>query len=278
MINLTMPSILGKLYTNKFKSDLMKKNSSTSWHNVGKWYNENVGEEGHYYHQSVIIPNLLKLLNFPKEKPSSLLDLACGQGVISRHLPPNVSYVGIDAAASLIKAARQYSPRDTDQFIQGDATSKLQIPHPPFTHAAIILAIQNIQSPLSVFQNAHRFLEENAPLIMILNHPCFRIPRQSSWGVDQEKKIQYRRIDRYMSSMEIPIQTHPGKGKSSPHTLSFHHPLSTYSLWLKEAGFTIELIEEWCSDKVSQGGAAKMENRSRSEIPLFMAIKARKLH
>jgi hypothetical protein len=76
--------------------------------------------------------------------------------------------------------------------------------------------------------------------------------------------------------MKIPIQMHPGKGQSSSQTLSFHHSLSDYSRWLKEAGFTIDLIEEWCSNKVSEGRAAKMENRSRQEIPLFMAIVARK--
>jgi hypothetical protein len=109
-----------------------------------------------------------------------------------------------------------------------------------------------------------------------MNHPCFRIPRQSSWKVDDEQKIQYRRIDRYTSPMKIPIQAHPSKGQSSATTWSFHHPLASYSQWLNETGFVIELIEEWHSNKVSTGKAAKMENRSREEIPLFLAIKAKK--
>jgi len=37
----------------------------------------------------------------------------------------------------------------------------------------------------------------------------------------------------------------------------------------------IEKIEEWASDKDSVGKAAKMENRARAEIPLFMAIQAK---
>ena len=254
----------------------MKHSSETSWEKVGKWYNQSVGEEGHHYHQSLIIPNVLKLLSFPKNEPSSLLDLACGQGVLSRHLPAGVAYVGIDAAASLIKAAKEYVPLPSHQFMQSDVTKTLSFQHSPFSHGTIILALQNMEHPLSVFKNAYRYLQAGAPLVMVMNHPCFRIPRQSSWKIDADQKIQYRRIDRYMSPMQIPIQTHPGKGKDSPQTLSFHHPLSDYSLWLKEAGFVIELIEEWCSTKVSQGRAAKMENRSREEIPLFMAIKARK--
>jgi hypothetical protein len=46
---------------------------------------------------------------------------------------------------------------------------------------------------------------------------------------------------------------------------------------LKDAGFVIDTIEEWTSDKESEGRAGKMENRSRAEIPLFMAIKAIKI-
>jgi hypothetical protein len=107
-----------------------------------------------------------------------------------------------------------------------------------------------------------------------MNHPCFRVPRQSSWGVDEQKKLQYRRIDRYMEPLKIPIQTHPGQGDKSPQTWSFHHPLSTYVEGLSKSGFVIEKIEEWLSDKLSTGGKAKMENRSRLEFPLFLTIYA----
>ena len=46
------------------------------------------------------------------------------------------------------------------------------------------------------------------------------------WQIDQDKKIQYRRIDRYASSMTIPIQATPSKGEKSLETLTFHNPLS----------------------------------------------------
>ncbi len=254
----------------------MKHSSSTSWQSVGKWYNETVGKEGHYYHRQLIIPKVLRLLNLSEKQSASLLDLACGQGVLSRHLPRSVSYVGVDIATPLINAAKGYHCSQSHQFIQADVTQTIPLGPDSFSHSTIILALQNIESPLAVFKNANHHLQSGAPLLIVLNHPCFRIPRQSTWKVDEENKIQYRRIDRYMTSMNIPIQAHPSQGKKSPTTLSFHHPLSKYSCWLKEAGFVIEIIEEWCSDKVSEGRTAKMENRSREEIPLFMAILAKK--
>jgi ubiquinone/menaquinone biosynthesis C-methylase UbiE len=245
---------------------------STSWQKVGKWYDETVGEQGHYYHQTVIIPGILKLLNLASD--SSVLDLACGQGILSRHLPKEVAYVGIDLSSALIRTARRYQPNSQHRFVVGDISQELPIDQKDFSHAALILALQNLEEPLKAFKNAHKHLQSMGQFVIVLNHPCFRIPRQSSWKIDQENKIQYRRIDRYLSTMKIPIQMHPGHGKESLETWSFHYPLSLISQWLHEAGFFIQQIEEWCSNKVSEGKAAKMENRSRAEIPLFMTILA----
>jgi len=254
-----------------------KRTSSTSWNPVGRWYDDTVGEQGHYYHQAVVMPNLLRLLNFSDKEPANLLDIACGQGVLSRHIPQKVSYVGIDAAAQLITAAKKYNKFTHHKFFQADATKEFPLKKDElFTHGTLILAVQNIEDPRKVFKNAAKHLLPNAPFIIVMNHPCFRIPRQSSWKVDPENKIQYRRIDRYMTDMKIPIQTNPSKGAASSQSWSFHHPLSAYAKWLNEAEFTIDTIEEWCSDKESEGRAAKMENRSREEIPLFMTIVARR--
>ena len=66
---------------------------------------------------------------------------------------------------------------------------------------------------------------------------------------------------------------HPGS--DSGLTWSFHQPLSTYTKMLADNHFVIENLEEWTSDKESVGKASRMENRSRAEFPLFLAIAAR---
>lgn len=249
--------------------------SPTSWEPVKSWYHAAVGEEGHYYHRQIILPGMMRLLNMDAD--ASVLDLACGQGVFARQLPKNVPYTGVDISPSLIKAAKKEDPNPAHQFLVGDITKSLSIKNGTFSHCVIVLALQNVEHPYIAIKNAYTALKTGGKLLIVLNHPCFRIPRQSSWQVDKEKKIQYRRLDRYYSEMKIPIQAHPSKGKESPETLSFHHPLSAYSKWLFDAGFCISLMEEWCSDKVSTGAAAKMENRSREEFPLFLAILATKM-
>ncbi len=153
---------------------------------------------------------------------------------------------------------------------------ELPTPKKDFSHAAIILALQNITNPEGVIGNAQAHLKKNGEFLIVLNHPYFRIPRQTSWGIDQQNKFQYRRVDRYMTPLKIPITANPGRGEKSEHTWSYHFPLSHYSQLLLKHGFVIEKLEEWSSDKHSTGRAAKMENRSRKEFPMFMAILARK--
>ncbi len=248
----------------------MIKQSNSSWESSSRWYDGIVGSEGHYYHKNLILPKLLKMMDL--KSGDKLLDLACGQGVLARSLSPEIPYLGVDLSPSLIHAAKIKAGKK-HVFLVGDVTEPLKTQEKGFTHGAIILAVQNLKNPLGAFNNAASLLTKGGKLFLVLNHPYFRIPRQSSWGEDISKKLQYRRVDRYMTPMEIPIAMHPGK-EADKSTLSFHYPLSMISNWLHEAGFYIETIEEWCSDKLSTGIKAKMENRARKEFPLFMSITA----
>lgn len=243
---------------------------SKNWDSSEQWYTSCVGEKGHYYHQAVVLPNALRLLG----KYGSLLDLGCGQGVLARHLPETVDYVGVDLSKELIASAKKMSKQA--KFFVGDASKELPVEKKDFERAVFMLSLQNMEKGGEAILNAGRHLKKGGKLLIVLNHPCYRIPRQSSWEVDEKMKLQFRRVNTYMSAQEIPIQTNPGKGGHSETTFSYHNPLSTYSNWLQTGKFAITAMEEWCSDKKSEGGRAKMEDRARREFPLFLAILATK--
>ncbi len=252
-----------------------RRGRETSWDAVSSWYAPLVGREGHYYHQHVVLPGALRLLALDPQ--ARVLDLACGQGVIGRHVGRNVAYTGIDIAPSLIREAQRIDRSPAHAYVVGDITQPLALARQDFSHGASILALQNVQRPDAVMENAARHLLSGAVFVIVVNHPCFRIPRQSSWGVDEERDLLYRRVDRYLSRMKIPIVTNPGKGVRSPVTWSFHYSLTALCAFLADAGFTIERLEEWVSNKTSgKGRTARRENRAREEIPLFLAIRARK--
>lgn len=243
----------------------------TSWHGVKKWYNSLVGADGHYYHKHIVIPGVLRLLSLTAQ--SSVVDLGCGQGVLARALPTIANYLGLDAASGLIAEAKAQTKLPGFAFQVQDVTKQLSGIKPRFTHAVFVLSLQNMKNPAGALKTASNYLLPGGELVIVLNHPCFRIPRQSGWNVDEKTKLQSRWINRYLSPLEIPITMSPGQ-RSSQVTWSYHHALQDYMKMLTAAGFVVTGLEEWASDKESQGKAAKMENRSRAEIPLFMAITA----
>jgi ubiquinone/menaquinone biosynthesis C-methylase UbiE len=249
-----------------------KNHKDTSWQPVAGWYDSLVGDKGSYYHEKLVIPGVINLLKNIEHK--SILDLGCGQGIFGRSLGNNIAYQGVDLSKTLVDSAKIRDNFKNHQYIVGDIAKKLPVEKNDFDVATCILALQNVTNPDEVIKIASMHLRNGGHFILVLNHPCFRIPRQSAWGIDEKQNVQYRRITRYLSAMKIPVATHPGRGKDSPVTWSSHFSLSDLSNYLETAGFLIEKIEEWKSDKKSQGSAAARENRSREEIPLFMTIKA----
>ncbi len=248
------------------------KKKDDSWESSADWYCQCVGEKGHHYHQTVVIPSLLRLLAFPKGSTASLLDLGCGPGVLARALPKGIAYYGVDLSDQFIHYAKRNIQRPDTHFFVGDATEPLPVERRDFDVACLILSLQNMEQKALAIQTAATHLKSGGRLFIVLNHPCFRIPRQSSWGIDERNQIQYRRIDRYLSSQKIPIQTNPSQKEHSQITYSFHDPLHRYMQWLREAGFMLCNLEEWCSDKESDGTHARRENRAREEIPLFLTL------
>lgn len=251
-----------------------RQNRNTSWQKVSRWYNESLGQTGDYFHRKIVVPKVILMMNL---KPGdSVLDLGCGQGILARYLSKNMDYYGIDLSAGLLSFARNHDKNEKHQYFRADIAKELNLRNRQFSHAAIVLALQNVNQPQMVIGNASKYLQTTGRLAIVINHPCFRIPRQSSWQIDERSKLQYRRINRYLSPLKIPINMQPSKGFKGIMTWSFHFPLSQLSGWLQQSGFLIEKIEEWVSDKVSVGEARKMENLARQEFPMFLAVLAKK--
>lgn len=251
---------------------------TTSWENVGSWYHDTVGQKGHYYHREVIIPKLLKLLDIRQREDFRLLDMGCGQGIITRYLPKDKgSYLGIDLSPKLIKIAHSLNPHPRRaRFMIGDITEPFTFKEKPYTDALILFSLSDSGDPLAVFQNAFNQLEEGGKLWIVINHPCFRVPKHSDWVISKDKRTQLRAVSQYLSPKEEKIYTEPSKKERSAFTFCHHYSLGQLSRHLKEAGFVIEELHEWISNKSSYGANAKRENRAREEIPMFLAIEARK--
>ncbi|MFA4873110.1 MAG: class I SAM-dependent methyltransferase [Patescibacteria group bacterium] len=275
----------------------------TSWDESAQWYHGLVGEKGMELQRAVVFPQALRLLHLqPHER---LLDVACGQGAFCREAVRYCREIaGIDASPQLIALAR-----NNFLYRNSNLTSKETSPHIPsfvrrgggglvniskkikyyvgdarklpkevvgerFDAISCILAISNIDPIKPVFEECKKILKPSGRLVLVVAHPCFRIPRQSGWGWDEQRKLQYRRVDRYLSEMKIPIQMHPG-GRSHEVTWTFHRPLGVYMRALTEAGFAVDAMEEWTTNRKSTPGPrARADMNSKQEIPLFLTMRA----
>jgi 2-polyprenyl-3-methyl-5-hydroxy-6-metoxy-1,4-benzoquinol methylase len=251
---------------------------SSGWQHVAGWYDALVGEGGSEYQQKVVIPRTLRLLE--ARAGERVLDVACGQGVLCRALAAQgVRVTGVDAAPAMIEAARRRS--DSDRLVidyrVGDARRLDEVVDAEAFGAVVcVLAVQNL-APLSpVWGGCRRALEPGGRLVVVMMHPCFRIPRTSQWGWDDRTGRQYRRIEQYLSSTRTEIEIHPGSNPSQT-TPTFHRPLQAYVNTLGSAGLAIDRVEEWTSHKTSPEGPRKRAlDESRREIPMFLALRARR--
>jgi len=268
--------------------------AETHWGDVAMWYDKHVGHDGSEYHREVILPGVLRLLNLDKittGKPR-ILDIACGQGVLCRALAKEgCQVVGIDAAAELVTAAKrrnitdnfaiEYRVADATKLIEGIGKGSDGLRASSFDAATIVLSIQNM-TPLSpVWHAVWSLLKPKGTLVVVMMHPCFRIPRHSDWTWHDKKQEQQRVISQYLGSSEISIVTHPGdaaRGLGSSTTTHFHRPLQAYINTLGNAGLFVDRLDEWTSHKTDQVGPKKAAmDKARAEIPLFLALRARKI-
>jgi ubiquinone/menaquinone biosynthesis C-methylase UbiE len=242
---------------------------------VANWYDRLIGDEGSDYHQHVILPAALRLL--APQPGEQLLDLCCGQGVLARALlesDPKL-VVGVDASPKLIAAAKARGGRDPRlRYVVRDARRLGDLASGQFDAAACIMAVHDLEGIDELFAELSRALRPGGRAVIIMLHPCFRVPRQSEWGWDDAKKTCYRRIDRYASPLRIPIATHPGRDPRQ-HTIFYHRPLADYINALGRAGLAITACEELLTHRQSAPGShSRGENRAAQEFPLFLALTA----
>jgi len=246
---------------------------AAGWDHVAAWYDRLVGDAGSDYHREVLLPVTLRLLD--PQPGERFIDLCCGQGVLARALLERQAgfVLGVDASRRLIAAARGRGPRDPRlRYLVGDATRPGDL-GPPFDGAACVMAVQDVDDESALFRTMAAALRDGGRGVIVMMHPCFRVPRQSSWGWDEARRIRYRRVDRYLTPLRVPIATHPGRDPGQ-HTVFYHRPLADYLNALGAAGLAVTAAEEPRSHRrIQPGGRSRGENRAAEEFPVFLALR-----
>jgi ubiquinone/menaquinone biosynthesis C-methylase UbiE len=238
--------------------------SKSNWNKMANWYDSMVGSQGHKYHQQYAIPTVMKLL---KLKPNDkVLDVGCGQGALAPYVKQaNGKYCGIDVSKNLIAAAIKRHKKD-GMFVVASATKLLEVKELhelEFEHAVFMLSIQDMDPLDKIINQVAKKLSSGGSIVIFMLHPAFRIPRQSGWGEDKQRKLWFRRVDRYMSANTIPLNTNIRDHGKKITSYFYHRPLQTYFTELKKNGFAVVDLVELAEKK-----------KGYDEFPMFLGLKA----
>lgn len=251
-----------------------KRPSSRSWDAVANWYIGWAGAEGSRHHRELAIPAMMKLLAL--QPGEHLLDIGCGAGALAPAVKAaGARYCGLDKSSRLIAHGRRHHGGKV-RLLVGEATklaASSSLRREEFDAASFLLSLQDIDPLDAALASARWALHPGGRLVIVMTHPCFRIPRQSGWGWDEARGLRYRRIDRYLTSLDIPMQEYGRKGRAGGGTTrSYHRPLQSYFTALSENGFLIDALEEIPAP--APEGEGRALRLSSGDIPLFLAIRA----
>lgn len=247
---------------------------SSSWERVADWYMGWAGAEGSRHHRELAIPAVTALLAL--RAGERVLDMGCGAGAFARAAAAaGAHYVGIDSSPKLIAHARRHhAGRGT--FIVGDVTrlQRLRGVRAGEQDAVVfLLSIQDIDPLEAALDGAAWALRRGGRLAVLMTHPCFRIPRQSGWGWDAGRRLRFRRVDRYLAPLAIPMQAYGRDTRGS--TRSYHRPLEAYVNGFAARGLLVDALREIPGSAAADGaGESRQERLAREEIPLFLALRA----
>lgn len=244
----------------------MAHKTPSGWDVIAHWYDGWVGKNGSEHHRRLALPATLNLLD--PQANQRILDIGAGTGVLAKAVhAAGAQYTGIDVSPQLIQKAKQYHGK-YGRFIVGDARQlRRHVEKASFDACVFLLSIQDMNPLEQVIGNATYALRDGGILVIVMTHPCFRIPRQSGWGFDDTRQLQFRRIDRYLTPLNVPMKQH-----KQGTTISFHRPLSAYINTLAGCGLLIDQLDEITT---YEAGENRSQQRANDEIPLFMGLRAR---
>jgi ubiquinone/menaquinone biosynthesis C-methylase UbiE len=258
--------------------------SGRGWDEIAEWYDAKQGEDGDLWHRYIIDPCVLDVVG--PVRGLRVLDLACGNGYLSRRFAREgaAEVVGVDGSAPVIELARgrerarplgvRYEVRDASR-LEGfdDGVFDLVLSN---------MAIMDIEDAAGALREAGRVTRPGGRIVLSLCHPCFDLNERSMWVVERApvpvegrfRNTVWRKVNRYRTEEEQHGWWVLAAGEVH-FTKGYHRTLSTYSRYLRAAGYAIVRMEEPMPQPTAV--AESPQGEFMTEIPLHLVLEAVRL-
>jgi ubiquinone/menaquinone biosynthesis C-methylase UbiE len=234
----------------------MTEDAVSRYDEIADFYNGAVGDDL----EDPVAAALLELLSDPEGL--RVLDLACGQGRLTRELARRrASVVGLDISTALLaraRAAEGETPLGVT-YIEGDATSLTVLEGERFEAVTCHFGLSDIDDLRAVTANIGRLLEPDGLFVFSILHPCF-----PGWGDDAPSS--WPPGEGYFSERWWRAENSGFRGKVGAN----HRMLSTYLNTLVQQGLAIERITE-----PRPAGDWVSTNPSEDLVPVFLVARCR---
>jgi len=166
---------------------------------------------------------------------SATLDVGCGEGRVARDLAGHGHRVtGVDASPTLIEAARQAHPAGV--YVLADAAD-LPFPDASFDLVIAYNSLMDVDDLPGAVREAARVLAPGGRLVLSVLHPA-----NTGATLGDGAALAFVVDGSYFEVRKD--QQEAERGGLHMVFTSYHHPLSSHTGALEEAGFLIEAIRE----------------------------------
>ena len=246
------------------------------WEALAAWYDARQGDTGDLWHRALIDPGLLAVLG--PVRGLELLDLACGNGYLSRRFAREGARVtGVDASAPIVRLARARERRAPlgVRYLVADAARLDALADGRFDIVVSNMALMDIRGADRAIAEVGRLLRPSGRFVFSICHPCFDVMSRSAWEIERgfRSEVVWRKVQRYREPYEelCPWKVGEKEYRAVP---GFHRPLAWYVRALRAAGLVIEAFEEPAPGPEMFPGSPQAPYLA--EVPLHCVIGARR--
>lgn len=252
-------------------------NPKTTWDALASTWVENIRRSDEYHHTNIILPEVYRLLN--PRKGDIILDVACGEGTVARHLTRcGAKVTGIDISKMLDHAIEKEKEERLGieyHWLNAEELEK-KFGEAVFDKAVCNMALMDIADYKTTLKQISHVLRNDGIFVFSITHPAFVFPSCRGIRVPMDSERNEDRIRFIIDYFdERPAVMRNFSWVPAPF-LQFHRPISSYVNELVKQNFHIvEMSEPKVSEEVVRKypREAYWDDERRPEFLIVKAVK-----